>query len=176
MNKAWRFFIFLQQNCSEKSTAWTDLNGCMVMLYLSWRKQHRLVSRENINEGPRMRTEKKTTRWIFNGQKQYKERLVELKLLPISMYMEQHNAPVLLAVIRGYYALEGVLPKMVNIELAKNWNLRPRNIISKKKQMNGYGPEQLSSSTSCGNTPQMDWTNRHSQRCAPSSSTEAITK
>ena len=46
---------------------------------------------------------RKTTKWITNGTADYKERLLRLKILPLSMYMEVHDILYLISVLEGNY-------------------------------------------------------------------------
>ena len=47
--------------------------------------------------------QRKATKWITNGAADYKERLLRLKILPLSMYMEVHDILYLISVVEGNY-------------------------------------------------------------------------
>ena len=63
-----------------KSALRTKLNGCVGYVVPVLTSASQAWYPRKTNEGPATRTEKSDS-WILNGQKQYEERLVELKPL-----------------------------------------------------------------------------------------------
>ena len=52
------------------------------------------------------------TKWILNASFEYKDRLLQLKLLPLSLYVEMHNLLLLISLDRNEYDVVVDLPRV----------------------------------------------------------------
>ena len=74
------------------------------------------------------RAQRKATIWIMgNWDKSYKQRLIELRLLPLSYYFELHDLLVLLSMLKGSY----------NIKLPIKSNTKPNDdlLLTRQKDL-----------------------------------------
>ena len=60
-----------------------------------------LPSRSNLHDFEKVQHH--ATKWILNSNQSYRNRLLTLKLLPLSFYVEMHDLLLLLSIFRGDY-------------------------------------------------------------------------
>ena len=123
-NKAWKAFYFLKRYIYSPAAKNTKLNSYVgyvihVIIYVStaW-----FVNKTESKEIERVQS--KATSWIMvNWDESYKEKLTELRLLPLSYYFELNDLLMLVSMLKGGY----------NIELPIKSNTKP---INKRKRSN----------------------------------------
>ena len=107
IQKATGAFFQIKRNISNKSSISTKLHAYTgyVVPILTYCSQAWYASKTNLSKFESLQI--KATKWIVNGQvSEYKERLLKLKLLPLSMYAEMHVLLLLISLDRNEYRIE----------------------------------------------------------------------
>ena len=101
--KAMGAFFQIKRSLSQKCAIITKLNAYTgyVVPILTFASQTWLPNKTNFATVEKV--QKLATRWILGPEKSYCERMKELKLLPLSLYMEMHDILMLLAMLNDNY-------------------------------------------------------------------------
>ena len=105
--KSSRCVFRIKRNISNKSSISTNLHAYTgyVVQILTYCSQAWYASKTNLSKFESLQI--KATKWIVNGQVSgYKERLLKLKLLQLSMYAEMHDLLLLISLDRKEYDVE----------------------------------------------------------------------
>ena len=104
--KARRSFWFLKRNCSHKANPVTKLNAYVgyVVPVLTYASQVGNASKTDLKSLERV--QRKATAWICGNDADYKQRLLKLNVLPVSLYLELHHILFFNAICQDTFALK----------------------------------------------------------------------
>ena len=102
----------LKRNLSTNSTRNSKLNSYVgyVVPVLTYCSQAWQPNKSNLAKFERV--QEIATKWILNASFEYKDRLLQLKLLPLSLYVEMHNLLLLISLDRNEYDVVVDLPRV----------------------------------------------------------------
>ena len=91
------------------------------------------------------RVQRKATAWICGIDADYKQRLLKLNALPVSLYLELHDILFFTAICQDKYALDSNdKPKSGSTETRQNENFEvPFNRLRRPIQIFGHGLRDL---------------------------------
>ena len=131
--KACRSFWFLKRNCSHKANPVTKLNAFVgyVVPVLTYASQVWNASKTDLKSLERV--QRKATAGICGTDADYKQRLLKLNVLPVSLYLELHHILFFNAICQDKFALDSNdKPKSRSTETRQNENLEvPFNRLKK---------------------------------------------
>ena len=105
-SKAISALFQIKRNLTMKSSVTTRLNAYTgyVVPIVTYASQAWTPSRSNMEQLERF--QKLATKWILETSKTYTERLKDLNLLPLNLYMELHDILILIALLENCYDVE----------------------------------------------------------------------
>ena len=105
-SKAISALFQIKRSLTMKSSVTTRLNAYTgyVVPIVTYASQAWTPSRSNMEQLERV--QKLATKWILRTSKTYTERLKDLNLLPLNLYMEMHDILILIALLENRYDVE----------------------------------------------------------------------
>ena len=114
-SKSWKAFYFLKRNVSKLASRKMKLNAHKgyVVPVIAYASQIWYANKKEMREIEKV--QKRATSWILGSWNDYKTRLIQLELLPLSMYFELHDALLLISILKGNYNIR--LPSSIKLHL-----------------------------------------------------------
>ena len=104
-SKAISALFQIKRSLTMKSSVTTRLNAYTVFVVpiVTYASQAWTPSRSNMEQLERV--QKLATKWILGTSKTYTERLKDLNLLPLNLYMKMHDILILIALLENRYVV-----------------------------------------------------------------------
>ena len=138
-----KVFYQIKRNLSSTCSQATKLNAYIgyVVQVATYASQAWMPSRTNMTDLEKV--QKLATKWSLCSNESYKERLTNLKLLPLCLYIELHDLLYMLAIMRGDYDttvdLQEKPPETTRLEanskLQKSVYKKPTTIFSAEQSL-----------------------------------------